>query len=273
MKLKSIIAALLGLFVQATHATPIAYTDHGKGKAIILIHAFPTDQHLWAPQKELQKHFRVVTLDLWGFGKSPAVNHDAAVSMTDYADEVKQLMNKLHIDKAIIGGESMGGYIALAFLQKYPDNVAGLILSDTQAVADTAEAQKKRETIAETLLKDGTAEFITGFINNAVSVSASEKVKADLLAMMQSQKAEGMAAALRGMSLRADTSSILSGTQLPVLILSGDQDKVISPQQSDAMHQLAKNSKLVVIHDAGHLSNLEQPVQWNKAVEDFFETN
>lgn len=97
-------------------APHIAYTDTGKGQALVLIHAFPTDKSLWVPQQSLASHFRVITLDLWGFGQSQSVSGEA-VSMADYADEVALLLRRLRIKKAILAGESMGGYVALAFMK------------------------------------------------------------------------------------------------------------------------------------------------------------
>lgn len=130
----------------------ISYTDMGKGEPLILIHAFPTDKRLWNPQqKVLKSYFRIITLDLWGFGQSSPVN-SKAVTMIQYADEVKQLLDQLHIQKAIIGGESMGGYVALAFLEKYPNNVSGLVLSDTQSISDNKKTKIKRESAAQDVL-------------------------------------------------------------------------------------------------------------------------
>lgn len=244
----------------------IVYQDIGKGTPLVLIHAFPTDQRLWkAQQKELKKYFRVITLDLWGFGQSQMTD-GSAITMTDYADEVKQLLDKLQIQKAIIGGESMGGYIALAFLKKYPNEVKGLILSDTQTIADTKEIKAKREASAIEVLQDGTDHLINGFIPKALSKNAPDKTKMFLQNILTSQKAAALASALRGMALREDTSNILSTTSLPVLIITGDKDEVISPQQSKTMKQLAKNSRLVILTNAGHLSSLEQSSKWNQAV-------
>ena len=248
----------------------ISYTDVGNGKPIVLIHAFPTDQRLWKPQQDsLKSHFRVITLDLRGFGQSQTTNGDAS-TMTAYADEVKQLLDHLHIKKAIIGGESMGGYITLAFLQKYPDAVDGLILSDTQAIADTQEIKDKREANARDVLEHGTLNSINGFMTKALSANASDATKKYLRNILDSQPATAMASALRGMALRTDTSSLLANTTLPVLIITGDQDVLVSPQQSTNMHALAKNSKLVVIPNAGHLSSLEQSEKWNEAVTVFY---
>jgi len=251
-------------------AGPIAYTDVGQGTPLLLIHAFPADQQLWEPQQNaLKAHFRVITLDLRGFGESAPVDGQA-IGMTDYADEVKALLDQLHIDKAIIGGESMGGYIALAFLEKYPQHVEGLILSNTQSIADNQETKAKRESSAQDILENGTAGFIQGFLPKALSANTSEQNKAFLLGMLNHQSAPAMASALRGMALRDDRSDTLANTSLPVLIITSDEDKLIPPLQSKNMHKLARNSKLVTLADAGHLSNLEQPALWNQAVEKMF---
>lgn len=244
----------------------ISYTDTGSGKALVLIHAFPTDQQLWNEQvKGLKKHFRVITLDLWGFGNSSPTD-GKAITMSQYADEVNRLLDHLHIQHAIIGGESMGGYITLAFLSKYPQKVEGLILADTQSIPDNSDVRKKREVLAKEVLQDGTKNLINGLMPQALSPQASEKTKLFLKDIIQKQSATGMASALGGMSLRQDMSSVLAATSLPVLIITGEEDVLISPKQSEAMHALAKNSKLVVIKNAGHLSNLEQGENWNKAV-------
>lgn len=247
-----------------------SYTDVGNGKPIVLIHAFPMDQRLWKPQIDgLKSNFRVITLDLYGFGQAEAVD-GTAVTMTEYADQIKRLTDNLHIQKAVIGGESMGGYIALAFLQKYPDSVSGLILADTQAISDTEEVKAKREATAVDILQHGTLQFISGFIQKAISSNAPDETRLFLKNIMEKQAPAGMASALRGMALRIDQSDLIAKTDLPVLIITGDEDAVISPVQSQAMHQLIKNSKLVTIKNTGHLSNLEQPVQWNKSVIDMF---
>lgn len=258
-------------FAMSSHpAKFISYNEVGQGQPLVLIHAFPTDQQLWTPQQEnLKNYFRVITLDLWGFGHSEAVD-GKAITMTDYADEIKQLLDQLHISKAIIGGESMGGYIALAFLQKYPDQVNGLILSDTQSIADSPEAKAKREATAIDALENGTTTLINGFMSKALSPNASELTQKFLRNMLEKQSSEAVASALRGMALREDTSNVLENTRLSILILTGDKDTLILPQQSQNMHVLAKNSKLVTISNAGHLSSLEQPEQWSQAVVNMF---
>lgn len=256
--------------VYASTEPYISYTDSGKGETLVLIHAFPTDKTLWLPQQTLTAHFRVITLDLWGFGKSEAVD-GRAITMTQYADEVARLLKALQIKQAIIGGESMGGYVALAFWKKYPQQVSGLLLSNTQAIADSAETKAKRETTAVDILQHGSEVFIKNFLANVLSDQASESTRSGLANLLKGQAPQAFASALRGMAVREDNSALLANSHdLPILIITSDQDKVISPQQSQAMHDLAKGSHLVVLQGVGHLSNLESPAQWNRAVLDYF---
>lgn len=257
----------------------ISYTDIGHGRPIILIHAFPTDQRLFEMARtEIEdifhdsRIFRIITIDLWGFGQSSYANGQA-ITMYDYASEVSQLLDYLEIKSAVIGGESMGGYVALAFLEKFPKKVEGLILSDTQSIADSAEIKAKREADAIDVINHGTEKLINGFISKALSSDAPEKTKMFLKHILEKQDKMAIASALRGMALRNDTSNILASSSLPILILTGEKDMLISLQQSQNMHALAKNSKLVVIPNAGHLSSLEQPKIWIWAIVDMFYAN
>lgn len=278
MKKISFLGFLLAWFVSSascaesfySHNRFISYTEVGEGLPLVLIHAFPTDKRLWTAQQEgLKKHFRVISLDLWGFGESSSVN-GGAVSMQEYAEEVKELLKHLHIQKAIIGGESMGGYIALAFLEHYPKQIEGLILANTQALADSPETKALREKTAVEVLEQGTEQFIQGFINKTLSPNASEETRAFLTHILSLQKPTAIASALRGMALRQQTLDVLAKTELPVLIISSDQDNIISSQRSLEMHELAKNSRLVIINNSGHLANIEQAEQWNRAVLEMF---
>jgi pimeloyl-ACP methyl ester carboxylesterase len=166
----------------------------------------------------------------------------------------------------------MGGYIALSFLKQYPEQVDGLILSNTQSIADNDETKNKRELSAIEVLEHGSTNFVNGFLLKALSFDAPEPTKELVRSIAESQLPRGIASALRGMALRYDTSTLLTSTQLPILIITGTKDMLISPQQSENMHALAPKSRLVSILDAGHLSNLEQPEQWNQAVIEMFGT-
>lgn len=251
----------------------ISYSDVGQGEPLVLIHAFPLDKRLWKPQQDsLASHFRIITLDLWGFGQSDAAQSKIA-SMDDYADEVRQLLDKLHIKKAIIGGESMGGYVSLAFLKHYPERVSGLVLSDTNSISLTQQQKETYYKTADDIQTNGSNNFIQGFLPKAVSKDASQEIRTYLLTIMSEQTPAAMAAAFRGIADRSNTSSVLSDTKIPILIITGEDDQVLPPQQSYDMHELAKDSRLIVIKGAGHLSNIEKPEQWNQAVIDMFDSS
>lgn len=283
IKLFSIICAVFILF-SPTHARTfqtddnqfISYTDIGHGKPIVLVHAFPTDRRLFElARNEIEdifhdsKIFRIISIDLWGFGQSSSANGEA-ISMSEYANEVNQLLEYLNIERAVVGGESMGGYVVLAFLEQFPQKVEGLILSDTQSIADSPETKAKREELAVEVIEHGSENLINEFISRALSPNVDEKTKMFLKHILGQQNKMAIASALRGMALRHDTSHILANTSIPILILAGEKDMLISPKQSQNMHALAKNSKLVIIPNAGHLSSLEQPHTWIWAVVDMF---
>ncbi|VVC76196.1 AB hydrolase superfamily protein YdjP [Aquicella siphonis] len=248
----------------------ISYSTAGQGTPLILVHAFPADSRLWAPQIDgLKSSFRIITPDLQGFGHGKPAQGEA-VTMSEHAQHIKKIMDELHIKKAILGGESMGGYVVLAFLSQYPDRVAGIILSNTRSTADSADVKAQREAAAQDVLTHGTEAFINSFMNKALSANASEQTRSTARAIFSGQTANGIASGLRGMALRGDTTHILSETSVPVLIITSDQDSAIPPRESEDMHARAKNSRLVTLSNSGHLSNLEQPGQWNKAVMDFY---
>lgn len=257
---------LLFTFNQTLASPTLSYTDTGgKGTPLVLIHAWPTDLRLWTPQQQaLRAHFRVISVDLWGFGRSGALNKNV-YAMTDYADEIKQLLDQLHIEKAIIGGESMGGYVTLSFLKKYPQHTLGLILSNTRATSDTADERVKKEKLAASVL-DGSADLIHDFLPRLFSANIDTTTQEKVKLIMQQQSPTAIAASLLGIAYREDSTTLLSQTALPVLIIAGDKDAVIDPQESRIMHKLAKNSRLIMLENTGHLANLEKPHAWNQAV-------
>lgn len=265
--LKNLLLAIF-LFLavhQAFANPPLSYTDTGgKGTPLVLVHAWPTDLRLWEPQQEgLKAHFRVISVDLWGFGHSAPLPKNV-YTMTDYADEIKQLLDQLHIEKAIIGGESMGGYVALSFLKKYPQHTMGLVLSNTRATSDTADDKAKREKLAAAVI-DGKADLIRDFLPRLFwHVDAATQEKVALI--MRQQSSAAIAASLLGIAYREDLTALLSETALPILIIAGDKDAVIDPQESRFMHKLAKNSRLIILENTGHLANLENSNRWNQAV-------
>jgi 3-oxoadipate enol-lactonase len=255
------------------NGTKLNYIDTGgDGAAVVLLHAFPFGASMWEPQIDaLGDRFRLIAPDLKGFGGSDAPGDRSSYSVDNYADEVKGLLDELGLDKVTLGGLSMGGYIALAFLRKYPDVVDALVLADTRAEADPPEGVEKRSGQQ----KQVEAEGISGMVNalpNALLGQATRDKKPDVIEnikRLMDQPAEGYIGALEAMKTRPDSTSGLTKIGVPTLIIVGEEDGLTPPDFSRTMHEHIGGSRLVVIPEAGHLSNLEAPEAFNGALAEF----
>ena len=245
----------------------IAYTDAGIGRPIVLIHGYPFNRSLWNEQVEaLSSTCRVIAPDLRGFGESDAA---ATATMNEMAHDVAQLMDHLEITQAAIGGLSMGGYVALAFYKQFPSRVRALVLADTRAQADNEEAKQNREQQARKALDEGMAGIADSMLPKLLTpetVSKHPEIVKRVRDMMLKTKPEGAAAALRGMAERDDQTDLLSKIAVPSLILVGAEDAITPVADSEKMHQAIAGSRLVVIENAGHVSNLERTAQFNEAL-------
>ncbi|HKG97917.1 MAG TPA: alpha/beta fold hydrolase, partial [Pyrinomonadaceae bacterium] len=249
----------------------MAYTDTGAGNPVVLIHGYPFNRSLWNEQvAALSSAYRVITPDLRGFGETDPSEGPATMNLI--AQDVAHLMDHLEIPQAVIGGLSMGGYVALAFYKQFPSRVRALILADTRAQADTEEAKQTRFQQAEKALAEGMAAIADAMLPKLLTpetVSKHPEVVKRVRDMMLTLKPEGAAAALRGMAERDDQTSLLPQISSPTLILVGADDAITTVADSEKMHQAIKGSRLVVLENAGHVSNLEQTQQFNQALLDF----
>jgi 3-oxoadipate enol-lactonase len=245
----------------------IAYTDTGIGRPVVLIHGYPFNRSLWNEQVEaLSSTCRVIAPDLRGFGESDAA---ATASMNEMAQDVAMLLNELGIVQATIAGLSMGGYVALALYKQLPSRVRALILADTRAQADTAEAKQTRGQQAKKALDEGMAGIADAMLPKLLTpetVSKRPEVVKRVRDMMLKTKPEGAAAALRGMAERDDQTDLLPKIAVPTLILVGAEDAITPVADSEKMHQAIAGSRLVVLKNAGHVSNLERTEQFNEAL-------
>jgi pimeloyl-ACP methyl ester carboxylesterase len=253
--------------------TEINYIDTGgDGTPVLLLHAFPLNSGMWAPQVEsLGERYRLIAPDLKGFGSSSAPEDRSAFSMEAFAKEVKQLLDHLDVDQVILGGLSMGGYIAFAFLKSYPGSVKALILADTRADADAPEAITKRSGQQDTVASEGTApliEALPGALLGETTRTDHPDVVARASALMDNPAA-GFIGALEAMKTRPDSTEMLSSIDKPTLIIVGEEDGVTPPELSRTMHEHISGSRLVVIPEAGHLSSIEAPDAFNGAVAEF----
>ncbi len=248
---------------------PINYSDEGKGTPIILLHAFAADHVLWEPQvRTLSLQYRVIALDLRGFGASGETD-GTAIFVDQYADDVIALLNKLGIEKAVIGGISLGGYVALSLAQRYPQSMLGLILCNTRAGADSEPAKAARVSLVQKIEQYGSAAVVEFYGDKLFGPKMSTQAKTSVRNMMLRQRPQSLISALLGMAQRPDRSPILDNIGLPTLIISGTADTLIPSSESLFMHRHIRDSAFVDIPDAGHLSNIDKPEEFNRAVNDF----
>ena len=249
----------------------IAYTDTGSGRPVVLIHGYPFNRSLWNEQVDvLSKDHRVIVPDLRGFGESEAP--DAPATMNRMGQDVAQLLDHLKIARATIAGLSMGGYVALAFYKQMPERVRALILADTRAQGDTEEAKHTRLQQAEKALSEGMAGIADAMLPKLLTpetVSKRPEIVKRVRDMMLKTRPEGAAAALRGMAERDDQTSLLPKISVPTLILVGADDAITPVADSEKMNQAIAGSTLVVLENAGHVSNLERTEQFNEALLEF----
>jgi len=251
----------------------LAYDDHGVGLPVIFLHAFPLNRRMWEGELMAllgEGRYRLVALDWRGFGESEITN--GISSMELFAGDVAGLMDALGIQNAILCGLSMGGYAAFAFLRKYPQRVAGLILADTRPGADTPEAQANRENVAQIAETQGTGAIADLQVPRLISEYTRRhhpEVEARVRQLIDEATPQGIAAASRGMAQRADSTELLGGISCPTLVIVGEQDALIPPSVTQDYASRIPGVQFAVIPQAGHLSNLEQPEAFLQAIGGF----
>ena len=247
------------------------YRDQGAGLPVVFIHAFPLNQSMWDDQlQEFKKICRTITLDLRGFGNSDVP--PGPYLMDRMAADVRALMSALEIEEAVLVGLSMGGYVSLAFYRNYPGDVLGLVLADTRATADSHEARKRRLDSAEKAEREGASAVAEDTIPVLLGKSTIEKkpeVVSRVRGMIEANSPAGIAAAQRGMAERPDSTYVLPAIDRPTLIIVGAEDSLTPVAEAEALRNGIPHSRLSVIPNAGHLTNLEQPAEFNSAVREF----
>ncbi|MGH9901172.1 MAG: alpha/beta fold hydrolase [Pyrinomonadaceae bacterium] len=250
-----------------------AYAEAGQGAPVVLLHGYPFNHSLWREQVEvLQDSYRVITPDLRGHGQTAAT--DSPATMEEMAQDVAALLDELGVKRVVMGGLSMGGYVALAFHRLFPLRVRALVLADTRATADTEEARRGREESAAKALSEGMGSIADAMLPKLLAPSTLETrpdIAARVREMMTGTKPEGAAAALRGMAVRKDQTDMLPEIFAPTLIIVGSEDAITPPADAESMRREIRGSRLIVIEGAGHVSNLERPAEFNRALVDFLD--
>ena len=264
----------MGRGVARVRGTEVAYDDVGGGEAVVLLHGFPFDRSMWREQaRALSGVCRVVAPDLRGQGETPLGG--ATLTMGEMAEDVAALLDGLGVERVVLGGLSMGGYVAFEFYRRFPRRVRALVLADTRPQADTDEARRTREETARRALSEGMAPIADSMLPKLLSENTREgepDVVERVRAMILGTGPEGAAAALRAMAVRRDQTDLLALIDLidvPTLILVGGEDPVTPPSDAEAMAEKIKGARLVRIEGAAHLSNVERPEEFDRALTEF----
>ncbi len=250
----------------------INYTDFGKSEVpVIFIHGFPFDKSSWEPQITfLKTKHRVIAYDIRGFGKS--TTNDIGESINLFADDLIGFMDSLKIGKAIICGLSMGGYIALNVISRFPERFEAIILCDTQCIADSTEAKEKRKQTIAQINGGGLDLFTDTFLKNIFCRNTLENKKEivdKIRKIILSTSTKVITGTLRALALREESCSKLEEIKVPALIICGKEDIITPPAQAEFLNSKIKNSVIHIIDKAGHMSNLEQPDVFNKHLNNF----
>ena len=243
-------------------------------QAIIFIHAFPLCNRMWDKQVEaLQDKYRVVVYDLRSFGYSEV--GDGHFTMDSHVSDLISIIDSLKLEKPVVCGLSMGGYITLRALELYQSKFKGAILADTKAESDNNPTKLARAEQMK-MVKNGQREqFADNFIKAALSeVNFTEKPElVEFLKKLVSwQKNEAITGALLTMAARTDTTESLERLELKMLILAGKDDRLTPPEFSKIIYGKTKNSDLKLIPNAGHLPNMENPEEFNNALLEFLKS-
>lgn len=245
----------------------VSYNDQGPEDApvIIFIHGFPFNKSSWDKQIEvLKEDYRVIAYDVRGHGSSDAGIGDFFIEL--FAKDLFYLMDKLNIHKATLCGLSMGGYIALSAMEKCPERIESLILSDTQCVADSPEAKEKRIKTIEKIKEFGVEKFAEESIKNLFapeSFSTKTEEIADVKEMIINTSKQSLFSTLLALAERNDTCYRLDEINVPVLIMVGKEDKITPIAAARFMKEKIKDARLKLIAHAGHVSNIENPDSFN----------
>jgi 3-oxoadipate enol-lactonase len=240
---------------------------------LLLIHGFPHDHTVWDFQiLGLRAVADIIAPDLRGFGVGSKVHVPEVMSMAEYALDLKLQLDTQEIDRVVLCGLSMGGYVAMSFQELFPERVKGLILCNTRAGADDEEAKRKRYEVAEKAFDPGmqvvARELLPKMLSEKTRMERAPVADA-IHRMMIAQRPDAVAAAAQGMAIRPDRREFLKKVELPTLIMTGDNDPIMDLDTSKEMNKAISGSELVVIDDAAHLSNVDQPERFNEAIREF----
>jgi len=250
--------------------TKLSFTDSGEGTAIVLLHGFLENKKMWTEYVTLfSEKYRIITIDLLGHGESDCLGY--VHSMEDNAEAVHEVLEHLNIEKAIIVGHSMGGYVGLAFAELYPKNIQKLVLLNSSSKEDSAEKKLNRTRAIKAVKQN-----YTGFVSLAIANLFSENNRTRLAKEIEKVKEQalktplqGIVASLEGMKIRKDREVILSENRFPVLLILGKKDPVLNYEEN--ISQIEDTTGELVSFNDGHMSHIENKEELKTILAAFFE--
>jgi pimeloyl-ACP methyl ester carboxylesterase len=236
---------------------------------LVLIHAFPMGTGMWRRQVDAITDRPVVVPALPGFDGHPGI---AEPTMDGYARDVLVSLDREGVGRAVFAGLSLGGYVLFGILRQAPERAAGLILADTRTTLDTPERRGARVRSIEKVRAHGPAAIADEMIPGLLGPRTHERhpeVGEELRRLIESQTADAIADGLTAMMTRPDSADVLTRVRVPTLVIVGSDDTITTVADAERMHAAVPGSRLVVIPEVGHMSNMEAPEPFNGAVEAF----
>jgi 3-oxoadipate enol-lactonase len=231
----------------------LAYERRGKGNAVVLLHGYPLDRTIWDElASQLEKNFDLVIPDLRGFGQSQAV--EEIFTMSDMASDIAGLLDQLKIQRALIVGHSMGGYVALSFANGYPGRLQGLGMISSQLLADPPDRKEGRYKTAADVAEKGVQVVVDAM---ATKLSADLRVQKFARECMERQKATGVIGALKAMAERPDSTGLFSKLRVPVVVVHGDADALIPVERGREMKAVLASAQYAELKGCGHMAMME----------------
>lgn len=243
----------------------------GSGEPLIFVHAFPLSSVMWDEQvKFFRDKYRVITYDVRGLGDSYSAENEI-YTMESYADDLISIIKEMNLEKVNACGLSMGGYILLQAYHKEPGLFSKLILADTKASGDDNEGLKGRAAMINKLQNEGSDFLLKDFLPKLISEEGfkNEVLVNRLKEIISKNEAAGIAKAVAAIAIRLNHTENLSAITIPTLIIIGEHDKLTPIEHSQKMKSAIPNSKLEVLKNSGHISNIENPGVFNKVLNDF----
>jgi pimeloyl-ACP methyl ester carboxylesterase len=236
---------------------------------LLLIHGFPLNSRMWDGQLAFAaaRGWRVLAPDLTVVTKADA-------TVDDFAGVVIDLLDGLHIEGAVVGGVSMGGYVTFALVRHAARYIRGLILSDTRSQADTPEGVESRKKMLGVLRAQGPSAIADQMIPKLLGATTQRtrhEVAEQVRAIILANSAEAIGGAINALMTRPDATPLLSSIHVPTLIIVGEEDTLTPPSMAEDLQRGIAGSQLCLIADAGHMPNLEKPVEFNAAVGEFLD--